>query len=153
MRGVQILSIGCLLALVLAMFTVPPANVAHAQFQQAPITICNQHTYLQMTTATTTQLVAGILGQNIRVCAYGIQGYIAGSKTTMQFVSGTTTTTPCDTGAMLLTAPWAFTTSTSSPISFGSGLGQLFITASGANLCAVNSATGTIEIDVSYTIF
>ena len=132
--------------------TTPPKPV-YAQYQQAPITVCNQHVYLQMGTATTTQLVAGVPGQNIRVCAYALQGYISGSLTTLQLVSGTTTTTACDTGQVGLSAPWTFATTTNNPVTFGTGIGQLFVALNGANLCALNTAMGKMNIDVSYTIF
>ena len=49
----------------------------------APLDICNNSAQLQMTTATTTQLVALVASQKVRVCSFSIQGSTSATGTTL----------------------------------------------------------------------
>ena len=115
-------------------------------------TLCNKFAQLQMTTATTTQIVALAAGQQIRICAYAIQGSISSTATTLKLVYGTGTT--CATGTTSLTPTWNLpASSTALPFSEGHGLGELFQTPAANALCATSSAAGTVNISVTYAQF
>lgn len=135
------------LVLVLAL-----CSAAAAQQMVPAATLCNQSSLLQMTTATTTQIVALASGQEVRVCAYEIQGSTTATATTLKLVSGTGTN--CGTGTANLTPAWNMpASSTALPMASGSGIGELFSTPVGAALCATNSAAGTVNIRVTWTRF
>ncbi len=110
------------------------------------IVACDSSTSLQMTTATTTQLVGLVSGKTIYVCQLLVNG--AGS-TTIKFVYGTGTA--CATGTTNLTQP--FTVSSGTNVFMGSGIGSVFKTASGNALCSTNSAAATANIQIAYTQF
>ena len=128
------------------------AGSAWAQQQVPPKTICNQSVALQMTTATTTQLVALVNGESVRICGYAIQGSTTSTATTLKLVYGTGTA--CASGTTALTPAWNMpASSTALPFSQGQGVGQLFSTPTGNALCATNSAAGTVNILVTYAQF
>lgn len=115
-------------------------------------TNCNNFAQLQMTTATTTQVVALVSGQKVRVCAYAIQGSTTSTATTLKLVYGTGTA--CGTGTTSLTPAWNMpASSTALPFSEGKGTGELFQTPAGNALCATNSALATVNIRVTYAQF
>lgn len=121
--------------------------------QQLPVpTMCNSSASLQMTTATTTQIVALASGAKIRICAYAIQGSTTATATTLKLVYGTGTN--CATGTTALTPAWNMpATSTSLPFREGAGVGELFQTPVSNALCATSTAAGTVNIRVTYTQF
>ena len=121
--------------------------------QQLPVpTMCNSSAQLQMTTATTTQIVALAAGAKVRICAYAIQGSTTSTATTLKLVYGTGTA--CATGTTALTPAWNMpATSTSLPFQEGTGVGELMQTPAGNALCATSSAAGTVNIRVTYTQF
>lgn len=136
-----------LLVLVLGLMTA----VGHAQ-QIYYQTSCNHSVTIQMTTATTTQLVALAAGQQVRVCAYAIQGSLSVTATTISLVYGTGAA--CATGTTALTPAWALpASSTALPFREGDGIGELMQTPAGNALCATNSAAGTVNIRVTYAQF
>jgi hypothetical protein len=136
----------CLAALA-AFFLIAGSLCAQQQVPQP--TICNQSAMLQMTTATTTQLVALVSGQQVRICSYALQGSTTSTATTLKLVYGTGTA--CATGTTALTPAWNMpASSTALPFSQGHGVGQLFATPSGNALCATSSAAGTVNIMVTY---
>jgi len=124
-----------------------------AQQQTSPArTNCNNFAVLQMTTATTTQLVALVAGEKVRVCAYAIQGSTTSTATTLKLEYGTGTA--CATGTTALTPAWNMpASSTALPFGAGEGTGELFQTPAGDALCAVNSAAGTVNISITYAQF
>jgi hypothetical protein len=121
--------------------------------QMIPIpTICNQSKFLQMTTATTTEIVPLVAGQKVRVCGYEIQGSTTATATTLKLVYGTGTA--CATGAVQLTPAWNMpASSTALPMAAGTGAGELFATAAGNALCSTSSAAGTVNIRVTFAQF
>lgn len=104
-----------------------------------------------MTTATTTQIIALGSGQQIRVCAYAIQGSTTATATTLKLVYGTGTN--CATGTTSLTPAWSLPATTPAFLSQGHGVGELFQTPAGDALCGTNSAAGTVNILVTYGQF
>jgi hypothetical protein len=123
------------------------------QQQLAPAqTNCNHFASGQMTTATTTQLIALTSGAQIRVCSYAIQGSTTATATTLKLVYGTGTA--CATGTAALTPAWNMpASSTALPFAQGYGVGELFQTPAGNALCATSSAAGTVNISVTYAQF
>ncbi len=121
--------------------------------QQIPLpTACNNFAQLQMSTATTTQIVALAAGAKVRICAYALQGSTTATATTLKLVYGTGSS--CASGTTSLTPTWNLpATSTSLPFSQGHGVGELFQTPAGNALCATNSAAGTVNISVTYAQF
>ena len=124
--------------------SVTPGNA----IPMAPITACNNYVQAQMTTATTTQLVALSGTKQIRVCGYQIQGSTTSTATTLKFVAGTGTA--CGTVTATLTPAWTMPASTNTISCHGAGIGELFQTPSGSALCATSSAAGTVNILVTY---
>jgi hypothetical protein len=123
-----------------------------AQQQVPRSTVCNNFAQLQMTTATTTQIVALVSSQKVRICAYAIQGSTTATATTLKLVYGTGAA--CVTGTANLTPAWNLpASSTALPFSEGKGDGELFQTLAGNALCATNSAAGTVNISVTYAQF
>ena len=121
--------------------------------QQIPLpTACNNFAQLQMTTATTTQIVALSAGAKVRICAYAIQGSTTSTATTLKLVYGTGSS--CASGTTALTPAWSLpASSTALPFSQGHGVGELFQTPAGDALCATNSAAGTVNISITYAQF
>lgn len=116
----------------------------------AGLTICNASAQLQMATATTTQIVALAASQKIRVCGYAIQGSTSATATTLKLVYGTGTA--CATGTTQITPAWNMpVSSVAMPMAHGSGIGELFSTATGNALCATSSAAGTVNIFLTYS--
>jgi len=93
-------------------------------------------------TATTSLTVALTASKSIYVC--GLSIYIPGAAnlTTFTLVSGTTTTTPCDTGAVNLTGAQGITSVIGTNINMGYG-GTIVKVPSGKNLCTTQAGTNS----------
>ena len=134
--------------LTLLLFSLP----CLAQQQVVLPTSCNQSAQLQMTTATTTQIVALVSGQKIRVCGYAIQGSTSATATTLKLVYGTGSN--CVTSPVNLTPAWGLPASaTTMFIIEGGATGECFSSAAGNALCATSSAAGTVNIRITYAQF
>lgn len=107
---------------------------------------CDNHALLNMSTATTTEIVALTAGQIIYVCSYDV---MAGGTSNVKFVRGTGTN--CATGQADISSNYPLIAQTG--ISRGSGLGTVFRTTSGNALCVTSSAAVTVAVDVTYTKF
>ena len=105
-------------------------------------------TAINIASATTTQLVAGVSGQKIYVTAWDV---MAGGSGTITLEYGTQTTSPCDTGTTLLTGPYPLIAQAG--LAKGSGLSPVFVVPAGAQLCARTSAAVQISGSVSYAQF
>jgi hypothetical protein len=118
------------------------------------IIACDRTASINVSTATTTNVVTGVASQTVYVCAYviEIQG-VATTAATGKLVSGTgaTCTTPTDitptyTGGVTANVPIA--------ISIGSGLGMVTKAgAAGQNVCFTSTATAIQKVHVTYAIF
>lgn len=101
---------------------------------------------INISTATTTQLVAGIAGQSIYVTAVDV---IAAGVGNIQFTAGTGgicgTATVNITGNYALTAQVGFTK--------GTGNGALWVVPQGSGLCAVTSAAVGMFGSLAYAQF
>jgi hypothetical protein len=114
------------------------------------LVVCDTSATLQMTTATTTQIVALTSAQTIRVCGFTLTGSTTATATTAKFVSGTGTN--CATGQANVTNPYQLAASSTFPgMAYGGALGMIFNAGSANALCITSSAAGTITVLVTYT--
>lgn len=103
-------------------------------------------TAIDISTATSTELVSLTAGQSIRVSAWDA---MAGGTGNFQLVYGTGTA--CATGRTAVTGPYSWTTQIG--ISKGGSLGVLYKLPAGKALCAVTSAAVQMSGSVSWSKF
>lgn len=97
---------------------------------------------ITVSTATTTQLIAGISGQSIYVYAWDISSTIAN---TVQLEYGTGAT--CGTGTVVLTG--AYPLSAAAPMTVGA-FGTLFTVPRNNNLCLITTVSTAVGGHVSF---
>lgn len=98
---------------------------------------------INVSTATTTQLVSAVTGQNIFVTSFDV---IAGGTGNITFVYGTGTN--CGTGTTSLTGAYPLTAQAG--LVKGNGLGMIFFIPPGNALCVTTSAAVQMSGSVSY---
>lgn len=101
---------------------------------------------INISTSTTTQLVALAANQTIYVTSYDV---VAGGTGTFQLEYGTGTT--CGTGTTILTGAYPFVAQ--SVFAKGNGLGPVLIVPPGNALCAVTNAAVQYSGSLSYAQF
>jgi len=101
---------------------------------------------INISSATTTQLVAAVSGKAIYVTAWDVIAAGAGSIT-LEYGSGSN----CGTGTTPLTG--AYSLVAQSGIAKGNGLGPVLVTPAGSALCALTSAAVQMSGSLSYTQF
>lgn len=111
-----------------------------------PIIQSDKSVAINISTATTTQLVALASGQKIYVTRYDV---IAGGTGTFQLEYGTGTN--CGTGTTVLTGAYPWTAQTG--LTTGGGLGSIYQIPASNALCAVTNAATSMTGSVSYTQF
>lgn len=108
------------------------------------VTTCDSQAFLDMTTATTTELVALTASRKVFVCYWLAE---ANGSTTMTFKRGTGTN--CGTGTTTISNAWELTAQTG--FSGGSGLGAIFDNQNaGDALCVTSSAAVNLHVFVRY---
>lgn len=105
---------------------------------------CDSSAFLNMSTATTTEIVALTASQSIRVCSYRV---MAGGTTNVKFVRGTGSN--CGTGQADVSATWPLTTQTG--LAPSGGISPIYVVTSANALCVTSSAAVTLAVEVSYT--
>jgi len=110
------------------------------------IIACDTNALLNMSTATTTQIVALTASQRVYICSAVI---MAGGTANVKLVGGTGTN--CATGQTDLSANYPLTAQTG--LSRGSGVGMIWKSVAGDAVCVTSSAAVTVAIDVTYTKF
>ena len=124
-----------------------PAVTVRAGNSNAIIS-CDANAKLNMTTATTTEIVALSGSTRIYVCSYSIMTSAAAN---VKFVDGTGTN--CGTSQSDVSSNMHFL-STMPGIARGSGQGMLLKTSTdGDALCVTSSAAVNVDVDISYTRF
>jgi hypothetical protein len=109
---------------------------------------CDANAKLNMTTATTTEIVALSGSTRIYVCSYSI---LTSAAANVKFVDGTGSN--CATSQSDVSSNMHFLT-TMPGISRGSGQGMLLKTSTdGDALCVTSSAAVNVDIDIAYTRF
>jgi hypothetical protein len=101
---------------------------------------------INLSSATTTQLVAAVSGKAIYVTAWDV---IAAGTTNFTFEYGTGSN--CVGGTTALTGPYGLVAQFGA--AKGSGLGPVLVVPAGNALCAVNSATVQVSGSLAYTQF
>lgn len=118
------------------------------------IAVCDAAKGVNVSTATTTLMVAGVSGRQVRVCGLSL---LAAGADNVQFISGTGAT--CGTGTSGIGgggtsagSGWNF--AANGGLTQGSGLGVLFTTtATGDSLCLVTSAGVQLSGILTYVIY
>jgi hypothetical protein len=110
----------------------------------AGIPLCNSSALLNMSTATTTEIVALTSSQSIRVCSWRL---MAGGTTNVKFVRGTGTN--CGTGQADVSANWPLTAQAG--LSANGGFSPIYVVTASNALCVTSSAAVTVAVEVSYT--
>jgi hypothetical protein len=101
---------------------------------------------ISITTATTTNLVATSGTKKVYVCDVAVT--MSGTNPTATFITGTTTTNPCDTGASNLTGAMS-PSATVGNMKLGYG-GTVMKTAAGGALCVTTGATTAVYGLITY---
>lgn len=118
------------------------------------IAVCDTSKGVNVTTATTTLMVTGVSGRQVRVCGLKL---VTAAANNVQFISGTGAT--CGTGTTGIggggtTAASGDNYAANGGSAYGGGLGQLFTTtATGDSLCVVTSANTQLSGIITYTIY
>ena len=99
---------------------------------------------IDMSTATTTQVIAAVGGQNIYITSWDV---IAGGTGNFKLVYGTGTN--CATGTTDLTG--AYNLTAQAGIAKGNGLGPVLTAPVGVAVCVVNSAPVQMSGSIAYT--
>jgi hypothetical protein len=109
---------------------------------------------IDIATTTVTRLVTGVASNYIYICALQLH---TASTQNIAILSGTTTTTECDTGAGKVfggsTAATGWNWTANDGQTFGAGIGTVGKSAAAADhLCIVSSSTGQISGNLTYVI-
>jgi hypothetical protein len=123
-----------------------PTNSANTGGNLTSIIQAGASVPINITSATTTQLVAGVSGKAIFVTAWDV---IAAGTTNFTFEYGTGTN--CAVGTTALTGAYALVAQFGA--AKGSGLGPVLIVPAGSALCAVSSSTAQVSGSLAYTQF
>jgi hypothetical protein len=107
---------------------------------------CPNSAVINVTAAATTQIVALVAAQTIRICSFAISMSAAG---TAKFVYGTGSN--CGTGTTDMTA--AMTLATGTPLTFGNANGGAALKTASANALCVVAVTGNVVGFVNYAQF
>lgn len=100
---------------------------------------------INISSATTTAVVALAAGKTTHVCEFSATA--AGTNPTILFLTGTETTTPCDTGAANLSGTFAPTAGTA--VRLG-GSGTVMKSAAAGQLCITSGGTPSIQGVLTY---
>lgn len=116
-------------------------------------TVCELNKVVNISTATTTLLVTGVSGRQVRICAFHI--FTAGANN-VAMIEGTGAT--CGTGSAGLaggtTAASGYNFAANSGIAQGTGIGEVMTTATtGDSVCVVTSAAVQLSGFIKYTIY
>lgn len=144
---------------------VPPTNAnyiagitsgATGGLLSAGVTVCDSSGYLDMTTATTTEIAPLVSSRTIRVCQI-----VAMSNGTTVFTLKRGTGTNCGTGTASVSPAWDLTAQTG--FSAGNGFGEILGAAgagtvggamtSGNALCVTNSAAVNLHVMIRYAVY
>jgi len=123
-----------------------PANAANTGGNLTGIIQAGVSVPINISTATTTQLVAAAAGRSIYVTAWDVIAAGTGNIT-LEYGTGSN----CGTGTTALTGAYNLTAQTG--ISKGNGLGPVLVAPAGNALCALTSAAVQMSGSVAYTQF
>jgi hypothetical protein len=140
--------------LLLALLFATPASAGDDMLYELAAALANASVPVEITTATTTEIIAAPAGTGPGGATQQIfvthADAIADGTGNIQFVYGTKSSTPCDTGAHNVTGNYHLTAQTG--FVAGSGFGPVWVLPAGQELCAVTSAGVGMHGSVSYRI-
>lgn len=111
------------------------------------IPVCDQQAFLNMTTATTTEIVPLTASRTVHICHIRAN---ANGTTTMTFQRGTGTN--CGTGTTAIDAGYNLTAQVG--FAAGSGFGEVLSGSSAGNaVCVTNSAAVNLQVFVRYAVY
>lgn len=118
------------------------------------LTVCDQDAVININSATTTLLVTGITGRQVRICAINI-GPINAAQA-MALVEGTTGN--CSGGLTGMaggtTAATGWNMAANGGLAWGSGIGEVLRTATpGDSVCLINNGASQISGHLKYAVF
>jgi len=119
----------------------------------AGITVCDTPKPINISTATTTLLITGVSGRQVRICAVHL--VVAGANN-VALVEGTGATCGTGTAGMAggTTAASGWNFAANGGLAMGSGLGMILQTATaGDSVCVVTSAAVQLSGTISYAIY
>lgn len=101
--------------------------------------VAKTSTKIAVSSQTTAQLIAPSTGKSTYVCGFAVT-YTSGTTPTLKFISGTQTTTACDTGPADLTGVMSIPATAGQGLVIGAGQ-TMFSTAASTQLCIVSGGT------------
>ena len=111
------------------------------------VVACNKSIAVSVNAGATVELLAGTAAVAIHICSMAFSGSIA--NTSFQIISGTATTTPCDTTPVVQVGTMLIGTT---PFTFGNGLGHVVRGPTAKALCLA-ATTGNVTGVISYARF
>lgn len=127
-----------------AVFVLNPSNSADACLAW---TTAKLSAVVNISTATTTELVAATSGKSVFLC--GFTATLAGTTPSIQFKSGTRVSTPCDTAPSNLSG--TFLPTAGNTLALHSS-GTVFKSAVSGEICATSGGTPSIQGVISYVV-
>jgi hypothetical protein len=117
------------------------------------ITVCELSKPINISTATTTLMVTGVSGRQVRICAFHM---VTAAANNVAWIEGTGATCGTGTAGMAggTTAASGYNFAANGGIAIGSGLGEVLTTATtGDSVCLVTSAAVQLSGFIKYTIY
>jgi hypothetical protein len=117
------------------------------------VPVCDTFKAVSVTSATTTLMVTGVAGRQVRICSVNLVTAIANN---VVLISGTGATCGTGTGAIAggTTAANGWNFAANGGLSVGSGFGTVMQTAvAGDSVCVITSAAGPLAGTIAYTIY
>lgn len=111
---------------------------------------CSKTTFISALAAATTQIVAGVASQKIRVCSVVLSNTNA-TATNVKFVEGTGSN--CATGQTQTTGNFALGATPNTLTLFPAASGAFITTTAADALCATGSAAGAADVTITYQQF
>jgi len=118
-----------------------------------PITVCDTNKPITITSATTTLMVTGVSGRQVRICALSMVTAIANN---VAIIEGTGATCGTGTAGVMggTTAANGFNFAANGGLTIGSGIGEIAATATtGDSVCIITSAAGPLAGFIKYAIY
>lgn len=139
----------------------PPARAEYSGFLGSGatggllvgVTACDSDAVINIATATTTRLVTGVSGRQVRICAFDM---VTAAANNVAWIEGTGAT--CGTGSAGMaggsTAASGYNFAANGGIGRGSGIGEVLTTATtGDSVCLVTSAAVQLSGHIKYAIY
>jgi hypothetical protein len=117
------------------------------------ITVCDSSKAINISTATTTLMITGVSGRQVRICAFHM---VAAGADNVAWIEGTGATCGTGTAGMAggTTAASGYNFAANGGLSAGSGLGEVLTTATtGDSVCLVTSAAVQLSGFIKYAIY